>query len=84
MNEPPVTRKTLIGVIPMGQDVHLFGEDIGRAARLLDDANANLDAARAAEAKALAAKFADEARVKLTRRARAARRLKRALRMVLR
>jgi hypothetical protein len=54
MSEP---RRIIIGVIPSGQDVTYVGEGaVDPVAFLIDEANAKLDAERAAEARALAAK----------------------------
>lgn len=72
--------KILIGVIPTGQDVHLFGEDIAAAARMLDDANRRADLARAEEERARLSAIADAGRLANTRKARNVRRLRRALR----
>jgi hypothetical protein len=72
-------KRTLIGVIPTGTDVHLFGEDIAAAARMLDDANRRADLARAEEERKRLSAIADAARVQNTRRARVARRFRRAL-----
>lgn len=75
-----VTRKILIGVVPTGADVHLFGEDINIAARMLDDANRIADLARAEEERVRLSALADAQRLVNTRRARNIRRLRRALR----
>lgn len=76
-----VGEKILIGVIPTGTDVHLFGEDIAAAARMLDDAHRRADLARAEAERVRLSAIADIERTKSTRKARAARRFKRALKM---
>jgi hypothetical protein len=83
--ESPPPRRIFVGLLPSAGSTVVYSsgseDPVGVMVR---EANAKLDAERAAEAKALAAKAADIERAKLTRRARAARRLKRVIRMVLR
>ena len=75
-------RRILIGVIPMGADVHLFGEDVHIGARMLDDANRRADLVRAEEERKRLSALADAARLVNARKAKAMRRLNRAMRAV--
>jgi hypothetical protein len=77
MSEPQ--RLIEIGTLPSGFDATFIAEGgVDPLAVMIREGNARLDAERAAEAKALAAKAADLERVRNTKRARALRRLTRA------
>jgi len=85
MTDEPRRRIIEVGVLPSGNDVVYVGEgSTDPIVTMIAAANARLDAERAAEAKALAAKAADIARLQNTRRARAARRFRKALRAFVR
>jgi hypothetical protein len=76
MDETP--RRIYLGVLPSGADVFVGEGQSDPVAILLREANARLDAERAAEARAIAAAAADIERVKATRRAHALKRLTKA------
>jgi hypothetical protein len=77
MSEP---RRIFVGVIPSGQDVTYVGEGaVDPVAFLINEAAAELDRQRAAEARALAAKAADIERARRTKLARTRRRIRKAL-----
>lgn len=82
MNDEPTPRRIYVGMLPSAGSVVYAGDGSEDPVRvLLREANAKLDAERAAEAKARAAAVADLERARLTRRARAARHLRKALRL---
>ena len=85
MTDEAPRRMIEVGTLPSGYDSMFIAEGgVNPLAVMVRDANARLDAERAeAERKRLAA-LADIARVQNTRRARAAKRLRQALRMFLR
>ena len=79
MAEPP--RRVIVGLLPSGGAVTYVAEgEEDPVAVMVRRTHAQLDAARAAEERALAAKAADIERAKNTRRGRNVRRLRRALR----
>jgi hypothetical protein len=66
-------------VLPSGADVFVGEGESDPVARLIADANAELDRQRTAEAGVIAAKATDIERVQRTKKARAMRHLRRAL-----
>jgi hypothetical protein len=80
MTETP-RRLIEIGILPTGYG-ETFTDGPDPLAVMLREGNARLDRERQAEAKAKAAKLADEARERNTRRARAMRRLGKALKFL--
>ena len=79
MNEPS-RRVVYVGTFPTADAIFIDGVDPAR--HLLDEASAALDRARADEEQARRAAIADIERAKNTRKARAMRRLKRALTLI--
>jgi hypothetical protein len=80
MAEP---RKVYTGLLPSGAENVFVSEGAADpVAIMLREAGAKLDAERAAEERVRLAKIADEARAKNTRRARAMRRLGKALKFL--
>jgi hypothetical protein len=75
--------KVFVGTFPAGVDA-TFVDGVDPAALMLREANATLDRAREAEARARQIATADAARAQNTRSARAARRFRRALTLVTR
>lgn len=78
MNEP---RRVIVGLLPTSGVTYVREGAEDPVAIMIREAGAELDRQRAAEARALAAKVADIERAKNTRRARAMRRLTKAMRM---
>jgi hypothetical protein len=73
-------RRVYVGLVPSGADVIYVGEGaVDPVAIMLREANAKLDAERAAETRALAAKAADIERVRRTKKARVMRHLRKAM-----
>jgi hypothetical protein len=71
-----------IGVMPSGfENVHLAEGSANPLAAMVAEANAKLDAKRAAAERARAATLADIERAKATRKAKALRRFRRALKL---
>ena len=70
-------RRVFVGRLPSADTIFVDGAD--PVVAMIAAANARLDAERAAEARALAARAADIARLQNTRRARARRRVEKAL-----
>lgn len=77
MNEP---RRIIVGVLPTSGQVYVREGEEDPVAIAIREAGAELDRQRDAEARALAAKAADIARLTNTRGARNMRKLRRALR----
>jgi hypothetical protein len=77
-NEP---RRIFVGHLPTGGVTYVAPGEADPVVRLIADANARLDAERAAEERKRAAQAADAERMKATRRARVAQRFRRALKM---
>jgi hypothetical protein len=77
-------KRIFVGHLPAGGVTYVAEGEIDPVARLLAAANARLDAERAAEAQALAARAADLERTRRTRSARGLRRLGKALKMLAR
>jgi hypothetical protein len=71
-------RRIFVGVLPSGHDA-VFVDGPDPVSAMVREAAARLDAERAAEAKALAVRAADLARLQNTARARLARRFRRVL-----
>jgi hypothetical protein len=74
-------KRIFVGHLPSGGVTYVAEGEIDPVARLIADANAQLDAERAAEAKALAAKAADVERAKATRAARVTKRFRQAFKL---
>jgi hypothetical protein len=77
MSDEP--RRVFVGVIPTGADATFFAGADDPVSAMVREAGRKLDAERAAEAKALAAKAADIERAANTRRARSRRKIRKAL-----
>jgi hypothetical protein len=82
MSDEP--RKIFVGHLPTGGVTYVADGESDPVARLIADAEAKLDAERAEEARALAAKVADAKRLGDTKRARARRRVEKALKVLAR
>jgi hypothetical protein len=80
MSEEP--RRVYVGDLPLASEVFADGAD--PLTVMLERANAEFDGQHVERVQAIATKAADIERLKNTRRARAARRFKRALRMLTR
>jgi hypothetical protein len=72
-------RRIFVGHLPAGGVTYVAEGEIDPVATLIADASRRLDAERAAEAKALAAKAADIERVRRTKKARVMRHLRKAM-----
>jgi hypothetical protein len=78
MSDEP--RRIFVGVLPSGVDA-TFIDGVDPLVAMIDDATARLDRMREEDERARLAQIADIERMRNTRRARAARRFKSALRM---
>ena len=81
MNDEPPRRSIIVGLLPSGGVTYVGEGQEDPVAVMIREAGAELDAARAADERARLSAIADVERIKLTRRARAARRFGRALKM---
>jgi hypothetical protein len=81
MNEP---KRIFVGYLPTADAVFVGEGEVDPVARLITDANAKLDAERAVAERVRLAALADIKRVKNTRRARARRRVEKALKVLAR
>jgi hypothetical protein len=79
MSDEP--RRVFVGYLPTADALFVGEGEVDPVARLIADANAKLDAERTEAERVRLAALADIERVKNTRRARAAKRLRQALRM---